>query len=382
MPAKAPSPAAHHPDLSVGWGRQRLRRRSLSAAIAAVVGVFATAAGAGLGIRHLIKTGVTWTSVLGLALLVIGLILLAFAVTVFWRTTHRWQRLWLLPAAIVALVVVWSVALGVMFTYAPRDALGTATPTDRGLIYTNVTLVTVDGVRLSAWYIPATNRAAVVLMPGAGSTRTATLGQAAVLARHGYGALMVDPRGQGRSGGRAMDIGWPGERDLTAAVSFLQHQPGVDPNRIAVLGLSMGGEAAIGAAAADNAIRAVVAEGATARTAADKDGWLPGGFAGALQRGLDWLSYATTNLLSSAPQPISLHDAIARAKGTPFLLITAGKVDDESLAATYFRTAAPQRVQVWNVGGASHTQGLNTQPGQWTARVTSFLDQALAVTTH
>ena len=36
---------------------------------------------------------------------------------------------------------------------------------------------------------------------GSGSTRTAVLGQAAVLARHGYGALLVDPRGHGRSGG-------------------------------------------------------------------------------------------------------------------------------------------------------------------------------------
>lgn len=344
--------------------------------------MFATAVGGGLGVRHLIKTGLTRTSVLGLALLVIGLILLAYAVTVFWRATHGWRRLWLLPAAIVALVVVWSVALGVMFAYAPRNALGAVTPAVRGLVYTNVTFLTVDGVRLSGWYIPTTNRAAVVLMPGAGSTRTATLAQAAVLARHGYGALMIDPRGQGRSGGHAMDIGWYGDRDLAAAVSFLQHQPGVDPNRIAVLGLSMGAEAAIGAAAAEPAIRAVVAEGATGRIASDKAGWLPGGPAGALQRGLDWLTFGTTNLLSPAPQPISLHDAIARAKGTPFLLITAGKVDDESLAATYFRTAAPQRVLVWNVAGASHTHGLNTQPGQWTVHVTSFLDQALAVTTR
>lgn len=49
-----------------------------------------------------------------------------------------------------------------------------------------------DGVRLSAWYVPSRNGAAVVLLPGAGSTRTAVLGQAAVLARHGYGALLTD----------------------------------------------------------------------------------------------------------------------------------------------------------------------------------------------
>ena len=41
--------------------------------------------------------------------------------------------------------------------------------------------------------------------------------------------------------------------DVTAAVTYLQHQPDVDANRIGVLGLSMGGEQAIGAAAADPA---------------------------------------------------------------------------------------------------------------------------------
>ena len=56
--------------------------------------------------------------------------------------------------------------------------------------------------------MPARNGTAVVLLPGAGATRTAVLGQAAVLARHGYGALLVDDRGHGRSAGHAMDFGW------------------------------------------------------------------------------------------------------------------------------------------------------------------------------
>jgi hypothetical protein len=69
----------------------------------------------------------------------------------------------------------------------------------------------------------------------------------------------------------------------------LQRQADVDPDRIGVLGLSMGGEDAIGAA--DPAIRAVVAEGATHRTAADKAGYLPGGITGTIQRGMDRLTY-------------------------------------------------------------------------------------------
>jgi alpha-beta hydrolase superfamily lysophospholipase len=94
---------------------------------------------------------------------------------------------------------------------------------------------------------PGHRAAVLLLLPGAGSTRAAVLGQAAVLARHGYGALLLDGRGHGRSGGHTMDFGWWGGRDIAAAMSFLDHQPGIRPGKIALLGESMGGEQAIAA---------------------------------------------------------------------------------------------------------------------------------------
>ena len=138
-----------------------------------------------------------------------------------------------------------------------------------------------------------------------------------------------------------MDAGWYGERDITAAVGFLRQQKEVDPTKIGVLGLSMGGEEAIGAAAVDPTIRAVVAEGATHRTAADKAGYLPGGVAGAAQRGLDWLTYATAALLSPAPEPGTLRNAIVHSRTTRYLLIAAGKGVDEAEAVAHLRAAAP-----------------------------------------
>ena len=373
------TPPLVHRQLPIHWGTRRLPPSRLAAAAAAFVGVCITAFGAGISCRYLVKTGLDWTGLLGLVSLIAGLALIVFAWGVFWRAGRGWRRLWFIPVVLVALLVMWPVMEGTMLAYAPRNSLGSATPADRGLSYSSVTFRTSDGVRLSAWYIPSTNHAAVVTVPGSGSTRTATLGQATVLARHGYGVLMIDPRGQGRSGGHAMDAGWYGDRDLTAAVAFLQQQAGVDRTRIGVLGLSMGGEEAIGAAAADPAIRAVVAEGATHRTAADKAGYLPGGVTGAIQRAMDQLTYGTAALLSSAPQPRTLHSAIARAASTEFLLIAGGKAADEPEAISHLRGAAPDRVQVWTVPGATHTHGLATAPAEWTARVTSFLDQAFRV---
>jgi uncharacterized protein len=94
--------------------------------------------------------------VLGLALLVLGLALLTVAGVVAWRALHRWRRLWLLPITLVSLLVIWPVAEGTMLALAPRDSLGSVTPTALGLSYRDVTVGTGDGVRLSGWYLPST----------------------------------------------------------------------------------------------------------------------------------------------------------------------------------------------------------------------------------
>jgi pimeloyl-ACP methyl ester carboxylesterase len=259
----------------------------------------------------------------------------------------------------------------------PQTPLGGGTPADHGLPYREVTFTSGDGAELSAWLIPSRNGAAVVLRHGAGSTRTATLDQAAVLARHGYGVLMTDARGHGRSGGDGMDLGWYGESDTRAAVTFLSRQPGVDPTRVGLVGLSMGGEEAIGAAGEDPRIRAVVAEGATGRTAADTDDYRPDDFAAPLERGLDRFTYGLIDLLTGAPVPASLRASVAAAHHTQFLLVVAGTEEQEPLAAASMRSAAPQRVHVWTVAGAGHTQGLSTAPAEWERRVVGFLDGAL-----
>ena len=211
-----------------------------------------------------------------------------------------------------------------------------------------------------------------MLLPGAGSTRTAVLAQAAVLARHGYGAILVDTRGHGRSGGHAMDFGWWGDRDIAASVSFLARQPGVHAGAIALLGESMGGEQALAAAGSDPRIRAVVAEGATGQQLADH-GWLPGGIDGVLQRGRESVQHTAAGLLSAAPRPASIRAAARR----PVLMIAGGAVADEPVAARWFQAASPANVQVWVVPRTGHTQGRATAPRAWEARVISFLNAAL-----
>ena len=295
----------------------------------------------------------------------------------------RGQRLpWRIANAAGALVataaLAFVVAPAVAATNVPRPPIG-ATPIDRGLAYESVTMTTSDGVRLVGWYLPSTNGAAVVLLHGAGSTRSDVLDEAVVLHRHGFGVLMVDARGHGESGGRAMDFGWNGDADIAAATGFLASRPDVDPRRIGVVGLSMGGEEALGASGSNALIRAVVAEGATARTAADEE-WFAKefGWRGVVQEQLEWLQDRVTDALTSAPVPTSLRAAVEASGTTRFLLVTAGNVRDEAHAAAYVAAGASDRVEVWTVPDAGHTGGLAAEPATWEARVIGFLRSALA----
>lgn len=333
-------------------------------------------AGAGIGGGHVVKSVWSATTWLGLVVLAAGVLLLAAGTAIAVRATRRWWRLAALPAAFVLFqFVLLPVGMAVYATNVPPTTLGPRTPAEYGLAYQQVQLRATDGVNLSAWYLPSANRAAVLLLHGAGSTRTSVLDHAAVLARHGYGVLLPDTRGHGQSGGHAMDFGWYGNRDIDAAVTYLTSRPDIDPSRIAAVGMSMGGEQALTAAAADTRIKAVVAEGVTARVSGD-GGWLPHDAVGLITRAEFVVTYATSDLLSSAPRPIPLRDAVAATAGRPVLII-ASEAYGELPAARYYHAAAPNSTQVWEIPDAGHTGGLATHPQEWTTRVTSFLDQAL-----
>ncbi len=356
-----------------------MRPGRLGACVAIVCGIVGMTAGIVFGLGHLTWAGMSWRAVVGLLLLAAGVVLLLTGIPRLLPGRTRGQTAARMALALGAAVAVWTLTPAVLATNPPHIPLDDVQPEAFGLTAREVEFLTSDGVQLGAWYVPSTNGAAVILRHGAGSTGSDVFAHAAALAYHGYGVLVTDARGHGLSEGRGMEFGWYGDVDIDAAVSFLVGQPDVEFGRIAVLGLSMGGEEALGAVASDSRIAAVVGEGATARTAADK-AWMADvyGWRGQVQMVLERVQYWTADQLTAASPPISLAEAARDASPRPVLLITAGDVADEGHAAAFIERQSPGNVTIWTVPGAGHTQGLSAAPALWEETVVNFLDAALA----
>ena len=303
---------------------------------------------------HVAKSDLDVIAIAGLTALVTGLYLLVAAAALLIRTTPRWWRLLSVALVVLVLQFILSSPSPSIRPTCPQFRWARRPRADSGLAVQNVTLTASDGVHLAAWYISSYNGAAVVLLHGAGSTRTSVLGQASVLARHAYGVLMVDARGHGQSGGDAQDNGWWGNNDTSSAVSWLEARPDVVGGKIAVVGMSMGGEEAIGAAGANPRIRAVVTDGALWRGAMD-DGWLPHSFSGYVERAsLQRANSADRPAELPRPTPPSLASSL-RARGTRPVLLIAGKPELKGNRFLRERVAHQRRV----VGTARY----RTHPG-------------------
>jgi predicted acyl esterase len=335
-------------------------------------------AGLVIGIHHTLVTAGSAVSVSGIALIVSGLPLVAIGGRRTVKPLRSWRKLIAVPIGLVASVtVVLPLMLAMFVTNVPDYPLGEATPADIGLDYEDVTVTTADGVDLAAWYIPSSNGAALVQLGGCCAARDAQLEHAAVLARHGYGVLMLDQRGHGGSEGDGMLWGWWGELDVAAGADYLATRFDVVDGRIGAIGMSVGGEQVIAAAGVDPRIRAVVAEGVSARGARD-EGDATTGVGGLFIRYIDSFTRQAAALMTSADMPTRMSDAVAAMTADQqVLLIISGPAGNEVNAAEVLMSAGPDTVRTWTIADAGHTEGLATHPDEWEERVISFLDESL-----
>ncbi|MEX2137417.1 MAG: alpha/beta hydrolase [Chloroflexota bacterium] len=239
-----------------------------------------------------------------------------------------------------------------------------------------------DGTRLAGWYIPAGNQGAaaatVVLAHANGKSKNEMLSWAEPL-HADYNLVMFDFRNHGQSAGDLTTMGVYEVLDLRAIVDWLERAK--SPQSIAVLGVSMGGAAAIDEAAIDERVAAVILD-STHATLVDalqarlESRGLPLALPGAWSILLGGLLRTGQDL--SVADPIQ---AIEQIGDRPVLIVAAGDDGAASPAdAADLKRAAPgegARVELKTCPKAEHGGSIDTCSSEYAGWVLGFLDRSL-----
>ena len=287
--------------------------------------------------------------------------------------------LFLFIAALGALAVVSNhqATLLIHNPLAQRPAL-IETPANYGLKFETVSLTTADGLRLAGWYIPSQNGAAVIAQHGYKATRQDMLNDAAMLARHGYGVILIDLRAHGQSQGNLITFGRLEPLDLDAAYHYLLSRPGVDPERIGVLGDSMGAVTVILYAAQNSHIKAVVAQSPYASlqeevaTGVEYFTDLPTfPFAPMIQ-------YFAEQQAGFSARQVAPIEHIAEISPRPVFLMQGGQdnVIPPNSGQRLYQAAGEPR-QLWFEPQLGHVEFDTKMPAEYEQRVTAFFDRYL-----
>jgi uncharacterized protein len=360
------------------WAYPRLRPGA-RAALALASGVFGIAFGVESA-YYTINSGPSGDDFTGWLSLAAGLLLLGLGAVTLWRTRRtddrlrrRYARRALLTivGVLVASQVMFPVVIARIVTHTARAHVPTPS---LGAAHEDVAFTTSDGLRLRGWFVPSRNGATVIAFPG----RSGPQKQTRMLVRHGYGVLLFDRRGEGASDGDPNIFGWGGDRDLHAAVAYLRSRSDIDPMRIGAIGLSVGGEMLIHAAAHSDAFKAIVSEGASGQSLRDELA-----NPGLSDRLLDLptqvsLTAALTIFTNELPPP-SLKSEVAKIAPTPVFFIYGehGQGGTETGPNNAFHAAAREPKQIWEVPDGQHVAGITTSPAEYERRVVGFFDGAL-----
>ena len=192
--------------------------------------------------------------------------------------------------------------------------------------------------------------------------------------RRGYGVLLLDMRGYGTSESDPNAFGWGCTRDIDTGIARLQTRSDAQSDRIGGLGLSVGGEQMIEAAAGGPALRAVVAEGAGERSVKES---LIRGPKGYFAAPMAAVRTAAVAVISGQPVPPALDELASRISPRALFLTHAQDGGGgEDLTPDYFAATGESKI-IWMVPEGKHTAAITDQPEEYAERVGDFFAQAL-----
>lgn len=274
-----------------------------------------------------------------------------------------------------------SVALGHRFTRPPRTEAGIDSA-DRLPAHEQVSFRSRDGLRISAWHIPAApSGRAVILVHGRGAHKgfeleADPLTLVADLVSAGIGVLAIDLRGHGQSEEARLSYGWLERLDVLGAYDWLRGQ-GYGAGCIGVLGASMGGAAAIAAAAEEAGIGAVVTDCAFADFRAvlrrNFPRVLPLNIGSFFLPGTLLAARVMTGVFMQRFRPM---DLARKLRGRPMLVIHAE--GDPFIPASHGNDiAAAAAAELWLSDCRGHVGTFAAEPLAYRQRVVEFFSRGL-----
>jgi uncharacterized protein len=282
---------------------------------------------------------------------------------------------------IILLLIALSFVLVYVNTHPPKYPLSIP-PSDFRVPYETVSFTTADGILLKGWLVKPAHRhartPAIIICHGVGANKSDFTEFAVSLLQRGYIVLLFDFRGHGESGGNHTSLGYHEQKDIMAALDLLKARPEIDSGHIGIYGFSMGGSAAILAAAQTKAFSAVVVDSAftslrdQARDAITGFYHLPS-FPFLPLAIMGYQLYFQTSVDSVSPVSV-----IAKVAPTPILII-AGE-GDKLIPADNGRklfSAAKEPKELWIIPNADHGGTLAAAGGTYEKRVGEFFDRSL-----
>jgi pimeloyl-ACP methyl ester carboxylesterase len=260
-----------------------------------------------------------------------------------------------------------------------------STPAKSGIPFEEVGFATKNGRRLYGWWIPALGqpprtRPTVVLVHGWGRNLERMMPYVTTLHPQSFNLFAFDLRGHGSSEVEAYPNMLKFSEDIRAAIDFLiEHFLG--PTQvIGVIGLSVGGAAAVHAAAADDRIAGVLAVGAFAhpvdvmRLEFEKRSvpYFP----------IGWLMLQYLQLRMRVNFDRIAPENVARRSSAKILLIHGeqDKVVPVNHGRRLLASGKTDRTELWVVPHRGHSD-CNEHPEFWD-RATSFLQVSLEAVDH
>jgi len=284
-----------------------------------------------------------------------------------------------------ALVLLVTLALGyigagllvVLWMTAPRRKQPEATPVSVGLGYKEVELQSTDGVRLSAWWVPAEDSSrAAIFIPGWGGYKFEEhlLQTVSVYHDTGYGVLMLDLRAQGESGGARRTLGYREVRDVRGALAWL-HKQGYEAENIVLHGWSMGGATAL-RTAPGTGVAAVVEEAGYADLPLLLKGKIPEfvRFGGLLRPAI---LLAGRIFPDFGPWEVVPKKEAAKLsdEGVPLLIIHSTADDIVPFEQARILAAAYPEARFWKLEGYEHVEAY--EHPEYALRLREFLEESL-----